>query len=152
MDEDYEEFLNDERGQNRRSVLAMLGLTGLATVGSALWLSQSFYRDNDPDVIVYREGETYDGDPDGVTYRTEGSSGSWNEVLPGSCNLDYDEKHWLVSRLDSEGNEDLDADNFFDYVEEGRIDLRDEGSELRMVVDQDNDGDYDQGYNIENAC
>lgn len=158
MNDDLEEFQEDERGVGRRSVLAMFGLTGLATMGSALWLSQSFYRDDDdPDVIVYRDGETYDGDPDGVTYRPDESIGSWNEALPGSCSLSNDEKNWLVSRVDSYDN--LDGEDFFEYV--GReVRLEDSGDELRMTVDSDYSGDFDaeteyvveNGYNIPDAC
>jgi len=171
MTDDIEQLLEDERAESRRSVLAGLGFAGLLSVvtgGSALWLQRSlanYGQDDGSDIIIYENGETYEGGPEDVpnqddipeeSYRRVNS---WEEALPGGCGLNQDEKNWLVDRLDEDEYENLDPENFFDYVgREVRLDKR--GDELRMTVDSDYSGDFDadthyvveKGYNVPEAC
>lgn len=105
------------------------------------------------DETDYDPDDDYELPDDGVTYTpTPGAEpvDSWDDALPGECSLSADERHWLVAQVDS--HDQMYGDDFFDYVEEGRVDLRDDESELRMLVDEDNDGRYDQGYNIPDVC
>jgi hypothetical protein len=112
-------------------------------------------RDHGPDYdeTDYDPDETYEMPDEGVTYTpTPGAEpvDSWDDALPGECNLDSSQRNWLVAQVDS--HNEMYGDEFFDYVDEGRVDLRDDGSELRMLVDEDGDGRYDQGYNIPDVC
>ena len=170
MTDGIEELLEDERAESsRRGVLAGLGFAGLLSVvtgGSALWLQRSLanYGQHDgPDIIIYKNGETHEGDPDDVPYHDDVPEedyrrvNSWDEALPGGCDLENDERDWLVGRMDEYDN--LDQDEFFDYV--GReVRLEQRGDELRMTVDSDYSGEFDadthyvvnKGYNFPDAC
>lgn len=148
---------------------ALLGGAALTTAaGAYLWGALEIYKglrsyggdQDDREVVVYKDDETYDDDSEQVTYTTEPDHDpvdSWNEALPGECELSTDERHWLASRLDA--YDELEVDNFFDYVgNEVRLEAR--GDELRMEVDPDYSGDFgaeteyvvEKGYNIEDAC
>lgn len=157
------DFAEDERGETRRGLLAAMGLGAAATAGSALWLSSQISdmsrREREPHHHVddehYHPDKVYDGDSDGTTFTPTPDHEpvqSWDEALPGECELETDEKHWLVSRVDM--YDDLDGDDFFEYVGD-EVMLYDTGSELRMEVDEDyRGGEFrpDKGYNIPDAC
>lgn len=154
------DFAEDERGETRRSVLALFGLGVTATAGSAVGLTYLLSQDSrepqdDIDEEHYDPDDVYDEDKDEVvisptpTYDPQ----SWEEALPGECELDTDERHWLVGRADRHLDIDEEGE-FFDYIGE-EVRLYDTGSELRMEVDEDyRGGDFrpDKGYNIPDAC
>jgi hypothetical protein len=157
-----------EDGVSRRGLLAALGITTTVTAGSGLWIAHVLSRQgerqrngggdgNDYTETEYPPG-TSDGGTNGGDYRTRepgtttGSDpiDSWDEAVPGGCSLSGDQRHWLVEQVDS--YDDMNGDDFFEYVDEGRVDLGGGGFEIRMLVDEDNDGRYDQGYNVPDVC
>lgn len=156
MSNDWEDL-----GLTRRGYIARLLASGTAVTGS-VGLSLKGYGvdlEDNPPIRVYRPNETYDRDRDVVTYTPDEDDviESWDEALPGGCSLEADERHWLVSRVDSYDN--LEGDDFFDYV--GReVRFHRSDSELRMEVDPDYSGEFgaeaeyvvEKGYNIEDAC
>jgi len=159
-EDEYEE----ESNPSRRSVLAVLGITGAATVGSAAWVThylsehgekkrRDHYDDDDPQPPY--DGK--DGD-DGYTpppADVDGEIDGWDDILPGNCHLSTDEQEWLVSRIDADNYDNMDSENFFEYVEEGRIRMYESDGELRMEVDEDYSGgefNEDGGYNVPGAC
>ena len=149
---------------DRRAWLALLGMSGAAVGATTVGFTKYFLdnRKENPDSIRYDPSDTYECDPEGTTCipDTDGDViDSWEESIPGGCSLDADERHWLVSQVDS--YDELDGDDFFDYV--GReVRLEDSGTELRMTVDPDYNGKFGaeteyiveegNGYNIPDAC
>jgi len=146
-----------ESNPSRRSILAVLGITAAGTAGSAGYIAWMLGGDDeDTGTVRYREDKTYDEDRDEVTYTTTPDRDpvdTWNEALPGECSLSADERHWLVGRVDSYDN--LDGEELFEYVNEGKVRFEDRGPELRMEVDADYSGGEfieDKGYNIPDTC
>jgi hypothetical protein len=152
----------DRSGVNRRTLLGYLGFLGASTAGGG-WLVKEALEGDDGEsdfeemipTIEYDPESVYDGDPNGTDFTPEPDRDpidTWNEALPGECSLSTDERHWLVSRVDS--YEELEGEDFFEYVDE-EVRLYDTGSELRMEVDADYNGtdfEPDTGYNIPDAC
>lgn len=131
-------------------------LYGATEIYKGLWRYGDRERSHEHiDDIDYDSTDTYDEDRDAVTYTADPERDpvdTWNEALPGECELETDERHWLVGRVDSYDN--LEGDNFFEYVGD-EVRLYDRGSELRMEVDSDFDGgefEPERGYNIPDAC
>lgn len=150
-----------EDDETRRRYLTSLASLAAVAGGNILYFSGRDENERtDPSVIIYRGGETYEGDPDKIEYDIDPNDeniDTWEELDLGECNLEDDEQEWLVSRMDEYDN--LEQDEFFDYV--GReVRLEQRGEELRMTIDSDYSGDFDadthyvvdKGYNVPDSC
>lgn len=165
-EDDYEE----ESNPSRRSVLAVLGLTGAATVGSAWWVTDylsgrdesdssdgnDHHHHDDGHDHDYPQRDNGGGPNDEYTPSpADGEIDDWDDILPGDCHLSTDEQEWLVSRIDADNYDNMNSENFFEYVEDGKIRMYESNGELRMEVDEDYSGGEfteDGGYNIPDAC
>jgi hypothetical protein len=156
--------MSDENqpGVSRRTLLGYVGFLGAST-GVGLAATKKALEGDDGEsnlgemipTIEYDPDRVYDGDPNGTDFTPDPDRDpvdTWDEALPVECSLSADERHWLVSRVDS--YEELEGEDFFEYVDE-EVRLYDTGSELRMEVDADYDGtefEPDTGYNIPDVC
>lgn len=121
--------------------------------------TETYHKDKDKVTVTPKlEGgddtPTREGGEDYTTPTVDDVVDSWEEAIPTGCNINNQQRHWLVSQVDT--HEGLEGDNIFDYVEEGKVRFSQSNSELRMEVDPDfgpqTEYTVEEGYNIEDAC
>jgi len=132
---------------DRREWLALLGIStgavGATTIGfTKYFLDNRRKPGDDPGNRRYNQGEDYTGS----------DIDSWDEALPGDCELDDGQKDWLENKL---SEYDLESDDPLEYAG-GKVRYTEpHDGELRIEIDEDWDGgefERDYGHNIPNSC
>lgn len=145
----------DSEGIPRRHLLGFIGSTGAAVAVSTWWNWENIQTvlDNRDEPSRSRqdqnpnEGSDYnDGSGEGV----QDDSG-WQNDVPSGCELPDNYADDVEVYIDDLG---MDSSRMDEYVENGRVGFEKDGTELGVLVDQDNDGQYDSeaSGNFEDLC
>jgi len=137
----------DSEGVPRRNALYLLGGTAVATGVSGLSLKYIVDNFLSSDRSDSRQGNNNGDNSRGQNY------GDWRDGIPSGCELPSSYAEDVESYID-EDVEDMDSSMMDQYVDSGRVAFEKDGTELGLLVDQDNDGQYDDSYsgNFEDLC
>lgn len=137
----------DSEGVSRRNALYLLGGTSVATGVSGLSLKYIIDNFLTSDRSDSRQGNNNADNSRGQNY------GDWRDGIPSGCELPSSYAEDVESYID-EDVEDMDSSMMDQYVDSGRVAFEKDGTELGLLVDQDNDGQYDDSYsgNFEDLC
>ena len=142
-------------GVPRRHIGYLVGSTLLATGGSVWW-----QWDNLKSILAGRD-ESFTGTPEqnptgtppdnGVPEDGSDNYGGWTTEVPTGCELPSSYEDEVESYVDDIG---MDSSRMDEYVESGGIGFERDGTELGLLVDRDDDGQYDSDFsgNFENLC
>jgi|GEM_PF-2324795 len=146
----------DSEGVPRRNILYLGGSTLLAT-GISVWWNW----DNVKSILAGRDepfGGATEQSPTGTPAEEPSEEnpenyGDWRDGIPSGCELPSSYAEDVESYID-EDVEDMDSSMMDQYVDSGRVAFEKDGTELGLLVDQDNDGQYDDSYsgNFEDLC
>ena len=144
---------DEDSGVPRRHFLYLGGTTAAAATGATLWGWPHFKKilagRDEPGNFGDRDGDDSPGTETPPT--TDSEYDALNEYLSQGCSLS--DREWDAVRGEVDNYDQLEGDSIAGYLENGRVDLRKQDTELELLIDAEGDGQYDhQDLNIEDAC
>lgn len=142
----------EDSGVPRRHILYLGGSTVAAAAGATAWGWPHFKK-----ILAGRDepGNFGDkGDDGSGTERppetTDGNYDVWQDAIPEGCSLPGEYENAIEEEINN--YDGMESGELTEYVNSGRVDFLEDGSELRMLVDEDNDGQYDHEDSLADIC
>ncbi|WP_414837855.1 hypothetical protein ACK3SF_00410 [Candidatus Nanosalina sp. VS9-1] len=74
----------------------------------------------------------------------------WEDAIPAGCSLPQSYETAIEEEIDK--YDELQSENLTEYVNTGRVKFEKDGTEGYMIIDEDDDGQYDHGRSIPGMC